>query len=106
MALHTWNKKANPKIGKFSMKSKHTFIVMFIEDPQNKSNAFLKNGIQQLIFGCFEHLGPDEKESIETCFTQGNAFVIGAFPNGVGTKGVKMEIIGTVYFPPTQMAFG
>src|SRR5687768_1159207 len=98
MALRTWSKKANPKIGKFTMKSKHTFIVMFIEGPQNKSNALVKDGIRQLIFRCFERLGPDEKESIETCFTQGNAFVIGAFPNGVGTKGAKLEIIGTVLF--------
>src|SRR5687768_16016902 len=81
------------------MKSKHTFIVMFLEGQgTNKSTLVLKDGICQLLSSCFECLGSDEKESIEACLAQGNAFVICNFPNPVGTKAAKLKFIGSILF--------
>src|SRR5688572_11334351 len=99
MALQTWSRESNPKIGRNSLKSKHTFIVMFLEgQATNKFNLVLKEGIRQLLSSCFELLGLDEKESIEAYLNLGNAFVICAFPNPVGTKAAKLEFIETILF--------
>lgn len=99
MALYNRNKKAFPKISRRNLKTKHTFPIKYMEcQPMEKKNTGVKDGIRTLLFSCFEHLGPDEKDSIEICFAQGNIYVIGAFPNADGTTCAKLEFIGAILF--------